>query len=289
MPVVPPAGQEQARAIEAAFPGQFASTELLVRLDRNAPDDMALVLESLIQRLDDGTIPIDAPELPLVLVRIARMARLTKLPDPARKLLRDALRAEPGSLLVYRELAQLELDQNDLDPARRYLDLLTFVDQFDRDAGLTLAELHFQRLGQPDRAADVVRRTYPGSMPIEAAEILAAEAYLHGHIKEALNQFFNAAHSPLISAGTYLTVARIAYAGGEDDTARQLYDQVLQKLPLDDPRRPRAQWLRTERLHNPSPPQAPADAAAGDSSPADGTPAAEAKTEPPAPAESAPH
>lgn len=309
MPTVPAAGEEQARAIELAFPDQFAATELLVRLDREAPDDMALVLESLIRRLDDGTIAVDAPDLPLALVRIARMARLAKLTEPARKLLRVALRAEPGSLLVYRELAQLELDQNELDTARRYLDLLTFVDVFDRDAGLTLAELHFQRLGQPDRAADVVRRTYPGSMPIEAAEILAAEAYLHGHIKEALNQFFNAAHSPLISAGTYLTVARIAYAGGQDDTARQLYDQVLQKLSPTDPRRPRAQWLRSERLQNRVRPEetvaaqegGSADAGqAGDASapagapptaggpPTDGLPAAEAKTAPAASGESAP-
>jgi tetratricopeptide (TPR) repeat protein len=283
MPVVPPLGQEQAREIEAAFPEQFASTEVLVRLERGHPEELQAVLDGLLARLEAGTIPVDAPGLPMALVRIARAARLGDQPAQARALLRHALGADPGSLSVYRELAQLELDQNNLDTARRYLDLLTFVDQYDRDAGLTLAQLHFQRLGQPDKAADVVRRTYPGSMPIEAAEILAAEAYLHGHIKEALNQFFNAARSPLISADTYLTVARIAYAGGVDDVARQLYDQVLQKLPPDDPRRPRAQWLREERLAAPAdaPPaegEAPAAGADAGAAPAESPPAAAAST-----------
>ena len=280
LPVVPPLGQEQAREIEAAFPEQVASTEVLVRLERTNPDELKVVLDGLLQRIEAGTIPIETPDLPMSLVRIARMARLGGQPELARALLRAALGADPGSLAVYRELAQLELDQNNLDTARRYLDLLTFVDQYDRDAGLTLAQLHFQRLGQPDKAADVVRRTYPGSMPIEAAEILAAEAYLHGHIKDALNQFFNAARSPLISADTYLTVARIAYAGGQDDVARQLYDTVLQKLSPNDPRRPRAQWLRDERLAAPAaaPPAEGEPAPAGAAAPAEGQPAAAAGT-----------
>ena len=270
MPVVPPLGQEQAREIDAGFPALFEATEVLVRVEREAPEALAAVLESLQRRLDDGTIAPDAPGLPFALVRVARTARLAGQADAARAVLRHALGCDPGSLSVYRELAQLELDENNLDTARRYLDLLTFVDQYDRDAGLTLAQLHFQRLGQPDRAADVVRRTYPGSMPIEAAEILAAEAYLHGHIKDALNQFFNVARSPLISADTYLTVARIAYAGGQDVTARQLYDQVLQRLPPNDPRRPRAQWVREQRLAAPAAPETPAEPVTGAAAPAPG-------------------
>src|SRR6185503_3849674 len=88
MPIVPPLGQEQARALDTAFPDQFAATELLVRLNRTDPEELKRLLDSLIHRLDDGTIPPEAPDLTLSLVRVARMARLAKLPEAARTLLR---------------------------------------------------------------------------------------------------------------------------------------------------------------------------------------------------------
>jgi tetratricopeptide (TPR) repeat protein len=198
---------------------------------------------------------MDVPEHAHTFVRAARIATRAGLTDLTVPLCEAALLVDPGSLTAIRELASLDLAEGRPDAARRRLEVLSFVDPGDRDPGMTLARLYFQQLGQPARAADIVRRTYSGTKPIEATEILAAEAYLAGQPDEALLLFQAVARSPGITPDTYLTVARIAYASGKDDVARALYDRVLEQLGPNDPRRARAQWLRTTRLAQPVPPQ----------------------------------
>jgi tetratricopeptide (TPR) repeat protein len=250
-----------------AWPALPELGEALARARSDDPDRQRVPLQTIVARLASGDIPMDTPGLPHTLVRAARNAHLSGLADLAESLCDAALLADPGSLTAVRELAFLHLESGRLDTARRYLEVLSFVDTNDKDSGMALARLYFQQLGQPSRAAEVVGRTFTGTKPIDGVEILAAEAYLAGRPDEALGLFQTVARSPGITPDTYLTVARIAYAAGEDATARLLYDRVLEKLGPNDPRRPRAHWLRTVRLAQPvprQPSQATVDPSAGE-------------------------
>jgi hypothetical protein len=102
-----------------------------------------------------------------------------------------------------------------------------------------------------------VRRTFSGTIPPDMVEILAAEAWLKGKPQEAIEQFYKVSKSPLLSADTYLTVTRIAYAAGMDEVARFTAELLLQNSADDDPRRPRMQWLLDHRLPRPAPPAKP--------------------------------
>jgi len=186
------------------------------------------------------------------LVRAARTARAHGLLELAHRLNELALRMEPGAVLLYRELAFLELEMGHLETARSYLEVLSFVDLDDRDAAMELARLDFRRLGQPVRAANVVRRTFSNMVPPDMVEILAAEAWLLGRPEEAITDFVKVSYSPLISADTYTTVMRIAWASGEDEVARLTANLVLQNTSEGDPRRARAEWLLS-RLPKPAP------------------------------------
>jgi tetratricopeptide (TPR) repeat protein len=236
--------------------------EALARSRQGQPEEQRVPLQMLVDRLADGSIPLDAPDLEKTLVRATRLATRAGHADLAVELGEVALLVDPGSLAATRELSTLDLEAGRLDAARRRLEVLSFVDSSDKGPGMTLARLYFQQLGQPSRAADVVRRTFTGTKPIEAVEILAAESYLEGRPDEALGLFQAVARSPGITPDTYLTVARIAYASARDDVARALYDRVLEQLGPTDPRRSRAHWLRTVRLAQPAPPQ-PSEAQIG--------------------------
>ena len=229
--------------------------EALARAYADDPSHLEQVLQTLIQRA--STRPVqDDPELAAAsssaLVRAARTARDHGLLEEARQLCELALRTEPGAITLYREMGLLELQLGHLQEARNYLEVLSFVDTEDRDAAMELARLDFRRLGQPVRAADVVRRTFTGTIPPDMVEILAAEAWLLGRPQDAINQFIQVSKSPLISADTYLTVLRIAYAAGFDDVARFVADLTHKSMADDDPRRPRVEYLLDKRLPKPA-------------------------------------
>lgn len=242
-------------------------------LARAAGDDADLRREAL-ERLADrvaqqpaGGDALDLAARSQTLVKAARTARDHELPELARRLNESALRLEPGAIGLYRELAFLELELGHLSEARAYLEVLSFVDTADRDAAMELARLDFRRLGQPVRAAEVVRRTFTGTIPPDMVEILAAEAWLLGRPEQAITEFIQVSQSPLVTADTYATILRIAYAGGSDDVARLVGGLFLQHAAADDPRRARVQFLLDRRLPKPaaapapvatSPPAAPA-------------------------------
>jgi len=181
-------------------------------------------------------------------VRAARTARSHGHAELARELNAAALRLEPGAINLYRELAFLELELGNLQEARSYLEVLSFVDINDRDAALALADLDFRQLGQPVLAADIVRRTFTGVTPPDMVEILAAEAWLLGRPDDAINEFIKLSRSPLVSGDTYLTILRIAYAGGFTDVARLVAGKALEGFAADDPHRLRVEYLLTRRL-----------------------------------------
>ena len=228
--------------------------EALARVAGNDTEALRIVLQELIDRVGRRAPETEAEHAARhaqALVRAARTARANELPDLGRQLNEMALRTEPGAIALYRELGFLELETGHLEQARSYLEVSSFVDTEDRDAAIELARLDFRQLGQPVRAADVVRRTFSGTIPPDMVEILAAEAWLKGKPQEAIEQFYKVSKSPLISADTYLTVTRIAYAAGLDDVARFTADLVLQNTAADDPRRARMQWLLDHRLSKP--------------------------------------
>jgi Tfp pilus assembly protein PilF len=223
-------------------------------LARASGDDEALLRETL-ERLAATAgrrAPLEDPERAAThsqaLVRAARTARDHGLAELARELNAAALRLEPGAINLYRELAFLELELGKLQEARSYLEVLSFVDTSDRDAALALAHLDFRQLGQPVRAADIVRRTFTGVTPPDMVEILAAEAWLLGRPDDAITEFVKLSRSPLVSGDTYLTILRIAYAGGLTDVARLVGGKALESFADDDPRRARVEFLVTKRL-----------------------------------------
>jgi hypothetical protein len=254
-----------------------------VRLDRTDPEDLQLVLDGLLQRLEAGTIPIDEPGLTMSLVRIARVARLGGQPEAARALLRAALGADPRLALGLPGARAARARPEQPRHARRYLDLLTFVDQYDRDAGLTLAQLHFQRLGQPDKAADVVRRTYPAACPSRRPRSWQPRptSTATSRTRSTSSSTRRAARS---SRPTPTSRSRASPTpAASDDVARQLYDTVLQKLPPDDPRRPACAVAARGAPRAPAdaPPaegEAPAAGADAGAAPAESPPAAAAST-----------
>ncbi|HEX5012155.1 MAG TPA: tetratricopeptide repeat protein [Planctomycetota bacterium] len=229
--------------------------EALARVAGNDTEALRVVLQELADRVSRRPPETDfdrAASHSSALVRAARTARAHELPDLARQLNELVLRTEPGAIALYRELGFLELEIGHPEQARAYLEVSSFVAPEDRDAAIELARLDFRQLGQPVRAADVVRRTFSGTIPPDMVEILAAEAWLLGRPTDAIEQFYKVSKSPLISADTYLTVTRIAYAAGLDDMARFTADLVLQNTAADDPRRARMQWLLDRRLPKPS-------------------------------------
>lgn len=271
-----PEDEEVAQAVGRALAGQFRVTaraqsmmtflwkrhedldqvgEALARANAEDPARLAEVLDTLIER--NAARPMqDDPDLAAAssqaLVRAARTARDKGLLEQARRLCELALRTEPGAIGLYREMGFLELQLGQLQEARNYLEVLSFVDIDDRDAAMELARLDFRQLGQPVRAADVVRRTFTGTVPPDMVEILAAEAWLLGRPQDAVNQFIQVSKSPLISADTYMTVLRISYAAALDDVARFVADLALKNMAAEDPRRPRVEFLLDKRLPKPT-------------------------------------
>jgi hypothetical protein len=232
--------------------------EALARAQSGDPAAVDATLSRLIERLLAHPIAASSEEAQLrgiALVRAARTARTNGLDALARDLTNLALQIEPAAINLYRDLAELEQEQGHTETARRYLEVLSFVDLQDREAAMDLARLDFQQLGQPTRAADVVRRTFTTGMPPDAVEIVAAEACLLGHPMDAIKAFYSIQHSPLITADTYITVARIAYASDLDEIAKPLFQLVVNSLPEDDPRRPRALWILDKRLGGAVPPK----------------------------------
>jgi hypothetical protein len=170
----------------------------------------------------------------------------------ARELNALALRQDPGSINRYREMAFLELEDGHLEPARRYLEVLSFINLTDRDAAQALAQLYADQLGRPIDAAEVVRRTFLGQPPPWAVSILAAEDYLLGDPQAAINKFSAVRASPLLSDSVYYSVARIAYASGMTDTARNIIEYVTSNGDREHPFFRRAHWLLRHRLAPPA-------------------------------------
>ncbi|HTE06151.1 MAG TPA: tetratricopeptide repeat protein, partial [Planctomycetota bacterium] len=238
-------------SLAAAHAGFPALDEALARAQSGDAAAVKATLERLLARLPQQPAPADdaaASQRGLMLVRAAHTARTNALPDLARELNNLALQIEPGAINLYRDLALLEREQGDLDRSRRYLEVLSFVDLYDREAAMDLARLDFLQLGEPLRAAEVVRRTFGTTMPPDAVEIVAAEAFLLGRPVDAIKAFYAVQGSPLVTADTYLTVARIAYAAGIDEIAKPLFDLIARSLPADDPRVARPKWLLERRL-----------------------------------------
>ena len=266
--------------------GLLGLGEALARAEASDPAAAGPVLEELLARVDAHPLVGDEDDasvrLSMLLLRAARTARSVQLPKLARKLNEAALRTTPGAVQLYRELAFLELDEGRLEEARSYLEVLSFVDVNDREAAMALANLDFQQLGQPVRAAEIVRRTFTSNPPPEMTEILAAEAWLLGRPTDALNDFYSIGSSPLITPDTYWTVARIAFAAGQDDVARSLFDLFLARSGEDDGRRARAEYLKGRaRQTAGAPASSPASSPAAEAadaepveSPAPATPAA---------------
>lgn len=234
--------------IHELWPDEHIVHEALARAYADDPERMRAILTDLIDRV--GRQPVDigseaAAERTRVLMASAREARKAGHNDLARTLNELSLRLEPGAIIQFRELAFLELEEGNLDKARRYFEVITFVDQNDKEAALALARLLFERAGQPHVASDVIERAYQHNLPPQAVEIIAAEYFLRNDPQTALATFSKIAASPLLTPETFLSVGRIAYASGLDDAAAMaMFEQFLLTAPEDHHARPRADYLR---------------------------------------------
>jgi hypothetical protein len=221
--------RSKAREIDAGFPALLAATEVLVRIERDTPEALAACSEPAApagRRHDRARHP--GPAAGAWCASRAPRGWQAR-PGPARTLLRHALGSRPGLALGLPRAGAARAGRE--QPRHRAVATSTCSPS---STSTTATRAHagtapLPALGQPDQAARSCAARIPGACPSSRRDP-GAEAYLHGHIKEALNQFFNAARSPLISADTYLTVARIAYAGGPGRHGAPALRPVLQKL-----------------------------------------------------------
>lgn len=227
-------------------------TPLLIAIARSAKDDPERVGELLDQvlanieahRNDDIDSEADIRELGIMLLHSARIARTHGLNDRARHLYELMLRIDPGGIEHYRDIASLEIEEGNLSLARRFLEVLVFVDKRDKEPPLMLSRLLFEQVGQPHEAAKVVAEIFKHNMPPAAAEILAADFYMRGDLESAVRAFKKVATSPLVDENTYLTVGRIAFAGGDDLAAAQVFDLFLRTADPEHPDYKRVEALR---------------------------------------------
>lgn len=225
--------------------------EALARAANGDPERVEELLQLMLTAMDADPVALDSDEAQLrsgLLVRASRTARVNGLIDTAYDLTRRALRFDPGSLIHLHELALLELEIGNIDRARRYFEALRVIDTKDREAAMTLAQLYFEEIGEPMRAAEVVDATFLGNMPPEATLILAARTYMQGDGPGAIAEFTSIIGSPLITEYTMMAVGRIAYAAGEDEAARSLFEQVISRVDEDHELWGRAQYLAGRRL-----------------------------------------
>lgn len=234
--------------LHTLWPDEFLLHEALARAYRDDPERMRAVLEDLVVRVQSQPVDVGtdaAAERTALLMSSAREARKAGMDDLSRTLNELSLRLEPGAIIQFRELAFLELEQGNLDKARRYFEVITFVDQNDKESALALARLLFEKAGQPHVASEVIQRAYQHNMPPQAVEILAAEQFLRGDPEGALASFMKVRASPLVTADTFLSVGRMVYAAELDDpTAVAMFDQFLLMAPEDHPARARSEYLR---------------------------------------------
>ncbi len=225
--------------------------EALARAANGDAERIRELLTAMLAIMEANPVPLDSEEAQIrsaLLVRGSQTARLNELIDVAYDVTQRALRLDPGSIIHVRELALLELERGNLDLARRYLEALRFIDTKDREGAMTLAQLYFEEIGEPMRAAEVVDATFLGNMPPEATKILAARTYLQGDGPGAIAEFTAIIGSPLITEYTIMSVARIAYASGQDDAARTLLDQALSRIDETHEVYGRANYLRGQRI-----------------------------------------
>jgi tetratricopeptide (TPR) repeat protein len=242
---------------------QPKSISLMEQLAADAPHEYRLqstlarahsgdaeLVEPIVRRMLDAmlTDPValgsaEATARTRVLLDCATTSRKSGLLDLSRELHLLGMRLDPGNILLYRELAFLELDQGNLDLARRYLEVLSFVHKSDKDPPLALAQLLFEQIGQPHLAAEVIRATYSAFMPPSAVEILAAETFLRGRTEEALKLFNALRSNPNVTADTILNVGRMAFAARHDKVAKLMFDTFLTTAERDHPARKRTESL----------------------------------------------
>ena len=232
-------------------PSRIEAIEALARSHTEDIESIRELLEQLVVQHEQNPVKPDTDEGRLrsaVLVRAVRTARSAGLNDIARRLNDLSLRLDPGNIGRYREMALLEMEEGNLDTARRYLEVLTFIDLADRDSAKALAQLYADQLGQPIQAAEVVQRAFPSNPPPWAVSILAAQAYLRGDAEGAIEHFNAVSGSPLLTDDVFYDVARIAYASGQHALAASIFQYVVNHGDRDHPERPRANWLLSRRL-----------------------------------------
>jgi len=227
--------------------------EALARAQRDDPEAMRATLETMVERARDaplaGEDPEDARTRVGNLTRAARTARDAGFFDLAEAFNDVALLIDPAGIDQYRELALVARERGDARTMRRYLEAVNVLEPSDRESAMTLARLLFDEFGEPVEGAAVIRRSFPtGATPAEALVILAGELFLKGRPEAAIQIFYRIQDAPTIPEMVFLEIGQIAYASGEDELARQLFDHVLDNAPPSHPRLPRLRYLREKHL-----------------------------------------
>ncbi|MFT7461713.1 MAG: tetratricopeptide (TPR) repeat protein [Pseudohongiellaceae bacterium] len=226
----------------AEMPGELALQATLARAHEGDSERVDALLSGMLKTMAADLVPPGSEEArkrTRMLMHGASTARHSGLLELSRELQLVGMRLDPGNIQIYRELAYIELEEGHLDLARRYLEVLSFVNRGDKEPPLALARLLFEQVGQPHLAAKVIRTAYATTMPLSAVEILAAETYLRGRTTEALQLFHALRSNPLITADTVLNIGRMAYAAEYNDVAALMFEHFLKTASKDHPGRGR--------------------------------------------------
>ncbi|GEM_PF-1849283 len=250
----------------ALSPHELALQATLITAQEGDPDQVEPMARQMLQAMEADPVPLGSEEATArtrLLMEAATAARHTGLLELSRELHEAAMHLDPGNIQLYRELAYIELEDGHLALARRYLEVLSFVNRGDKDPPLALARLLFEQVGQPHLAAKVIRSAYATSMPPSAVEIIAAETFLRGKTSEALALFHSLRSNPLVTPDTILNIGRMAFASEHDDVAKIMFDLFLTTAAKEHPARPRTAVLADACVVPESPPRSAATSPTG--------------------------
>jgi Flp pilus assembly protein TadD/arylsulfatase A-like enzyme len=171
------------------------------------------------------------PDQPVVLVNLGMLLRLDRRDDEARKILGKAVAYSATRRSAGQQLAQLSLEQGDLDGAERYVRMVLAEEPGAAEAVNTLG-LVLQKRGRSSEA----RAAYLESAELDANAAeprtnLGNLARAAGRFDEAEDWYLKAIEADPYFMGAYNTLALVYQDRRDMKRAIDLYDRALSKSP----------------------------------------------------------
>ncbi len=161
------------------------------------------------------------------------LARLEGRRDPERahRALRQALARDPGSDELLEALTRMEVERGDRGASLARLDSIVASGRATPRTLLLRASL-LRDSGAPERAEADALRAFEANPELRGAADLLFQIYTaQGRLAEVRRSFEQAETAGVLHAGARLLLARLAFAEGDSERARDLLELVLSEHP----------------------------------------------------------